>query len=228
MEVAVVFLLVTMLFQTSTASEAPDTTEKNWLFSLEAGLGMGWMSHTLDDGLSSEYFEVDTLRKSIDQDAAGYRLSFGRRLNDRFHLMVYGGGSYLFPGLFFDNHGPFTRPELLYDLSEKQVGIECRMNVLRLGVGYSRYSGTVTLTPDDRPGMEPGERWKGDLKPRGGIHVIAGLTPTGHTKVAFSMNLIWRSIPLAFPATPTGADPDVFHRSMLEAQFMLYYNAYLF
>ncbi len=52
-----------------------------------------------------------------------------------------------------------------------------------------------------------------------GFHLIAGAsTPTETTSITTSFTIIYRDIPLDFPATPTGVDPEVFHRTHIEAR----------
>ncbi len=163
--------------------------DKRWLMSIEAGVGLGFMDHTLEEGLDEEWFDVDTLRNSSEQDGAGYRIAFGRRLSEATDLMLYGGGGVVFPGIIFDNHGPFIPPELTYMLNEKQLGLEFRYDVIRIGAGMSFYSGTVTLWPDEREGYEPGEKWEGDLANTAGLHLIAGASTSIETA---SLKRFWR------------------------------------
>jgi hypothetical protein len=206
--------------QVSAAYEIPEQTpDKRWLMSIEAGIGLGFMDHTLEEGLREEWFDVDTLRDSSEQDGLGYRIAFGRRLSEDMDLMLYGGGGLVFPGVFFDNHGPFIPPELTYMLNEKQLGLEFRYDVVGIGAGISFYDGTVSLFPDKREEHEYGPEWEGDLANTMGFHLIAGASiPTETTSITTNFTIIYRDIPLDFPATPTGVDPEVFHRTHIEAR----------
>ncbi len=201
------------------SSAAGMTTDRNRLMSIEAGVGLGFMDHTLEQGQEEEWFDVDTLRDSSEQDGAGYRISFGRRFSETTSIMLYGGGGVVFPGIIFDNHGPFIPPELTYMLKEKQLGLEFRYDVIGIGAGISFYEGTVNLWPDEREGYEPGEEWEGDLAATAGLHLIAGASiPMETAGFTTNFSIIYRDIPLDFPATPTGVDPGVFHRSHIEAR----------
>lgn len=203
--------------------------DDRWLMSVEAGIGMGFMDHTLEQGLEDEWFDVDTLRDSSEQDGAGYRIAFGRRLSDSTDLMLYGGGGVVFPGLFFDNHGPFIPPELTYMLKEKQLGLEFRYSVIRIGAGISFYSGTVELRPDKREEYETGEEWEEDLANSSGLHLILGASiPTETKDLHASFSIIYRDIPLDFPETPTGVDPEVFHKTHIEVRGGILVDVWLF
>ncbi len=192
---------------------------KRWIMSIEAGIGMGFMDHTLDQGLEEEWFDVDTLRDSSEQDGVGYRIAFGRRLSEDTDLMLYGGGGLVFAGVFFDNHGPYIPPELTYMLNEKQLGLEFRYDVVGIGAGISFYDGTLSLFPDKREEYEYGAQWEADLANTMGFHLIAGASiPTEITSITINFSIIYRDIPLDFPVTPTGVDPEVFHRTHIEAR----------
>lgn len=196
--------------------------------SIEAGIGIGLMNHTLDQGLEREWFEVDTLRASTEQDGVGYRIAFGRRLSDSTKLMLYGGGGVVFPGMFFDNHGPFIPWELLYTLKERQLGLEFRYRAVRIAAGISFYNGTVKLRPDQREGYQPGMEWEGDLENTAGLHLMLGALMPETSNLSTSFSIIYRDIPLDFPTTPTGVDPEAFHRSHIEIRVGLQLNVEMF
>ena len=215
-----VFCALLLMAQVSAADTfSEQIQDKRWIMSIEAGIGLGFMDHTLDQGQEEEWFDVDTLRDSSEQDAVGYRIAFGRRLSEETDLMIYGGGGFVFPGVFFDNHGPYIPPELTYMLKENQLGLEFRYDVIGIGAGISFYSGDVSLWPDKREEYEHGAEWEGDLANTAGLHLIAGVSiPTRTKNLKASFSIIYRDIPLDFPATPTGVDPEVFHRTHIEAR----------
>lgn len=224
--------LVALVLFLQQAYPNPRTTnhleEKQWLLSIDVGLGLGFMDHTLDNGVEEDWFDLDTLRAAHEQDGAGYRLGFGRRISEDVSLLVYGGGSYLFPGILLDNHGPFIPPELTYLLKEIALGLEVKFDFIRMGVGCSFYSGTVSLWPDDREEAKRGEDWKGNLADGIGPHLIFGFTSPTEKDFTAAIDLIWRDIPLDFPTTPTGIDPEEFSRSMIEIRTSLHVTANLF
>jgi len=221
-----IFYSVLIFFLRASGDSPYDLPVNDWLVFLEGGVGIGSMDRTVD-GMETEWFGVDTLRAGGENDGVGFRLGIGKRVAENLTPVIYAGGSTLFSGLFFDNHGPFIPPELFYVIKEKAIGLELRYINIRIGGGYSFYSGDVTLCPDDREGAEPGEDWDGILGNTGGPHFIFG---------AFSQiegfgwggDLIFRPIPIQFPETPTGVTPEEFTRDVIEFRISAQIALYLF
>lgn len=173
-------------------------------------------------------FGVDSLRRGGEQDGAGFRAGFGRRITDNLSAVVYGGTSTLFPGIFFDNHGPFIPAEVLYTLTETSLGAEVRYDLARLGVGYSFYSGTASLHPEKEDGEPSGDEWEGELGDTGGPHLSLGISSCLDRTVGAGIDLIWRSIALEFLETPTGVMPERIVRDMIEVRLSLQVMVFVF
>lgn len=217
------FFLIILLVSSASAGYCREPDAKNWVISFEGGLGIGNMDHTYP-GMEMELFGVDTLRRGGEQDGIGIRIVIGKRLSEDLTTAVYGGMSALFTGLFFDNHGPFIPPELCYSLKERSLGLEVRYSAVWAGAGYSFYSGTVQLYPDDLEGEAEGEIWEGKLGNTGGPHFQLGLLGPVNEKVDAGVYYIWRNIPLKFLETPTGVVPEETSRRMSEIRFMVQVN----
>ena len=224
---SMMFFLI-LLFASSASGDLYLVPErKDWLISFEGGLGIGNMDHTFS-GMEMELFGVDTLRRGGEQDGIGIRAGLGKRMSHGLTPVVYGGMSTLFPGVFFDNHGPFIPPELCYMLKEKSLGLELRYSAVRAGVGYSFYSGTVSLHPDKREGAEEGEEWEGKLENTSGPHILFGFSNPVNDNISVGVDLIWRSIRLQFPEAPTGVTPEEITRAMIEVRLSLQISTFAF